>query len=371
MKKTITLSLIAFSVFNVNAQLPVSTSPGKKQAILEEFSGVHCHFCPQTEVTSEQILTDNPGKVFVVHLHQSSNSSQPTGNDPDFRTAAGDTVYSIFGTTNTYLTAGLNRHDFFQGQTVLGRIFWTQSVATILSQDAYVNIAGQATLDPLTRELTVNIEAYYTANSPVATNKLTVMVLQDSINAYQDGASLNPAMVNPDGTYRHMHILRDVITNSAKGDSITTCTSGTLFTRTITYTVPASYKNTTAELANLRIVALVAETDKEIINVCNVPISISGPNAIQSQTENISQVNVYPNPANTTATLRFNLPLAESVSMIMRNELGQQVRVKNLGRFNKGEQSVVLDVAGLNNGVYFLHIVAGPNTLTKKVVLNN
>ena len=159
----------------------------------------------------------------------------------------------------------------------MGRGSWTNAVNAILGQSAYVNVAGQAVLDVANNQLTVNIEAYYTANSPVATNKLTVMLLQNNINGPQTGAStFNPTMINPDGTYRHMHALRDVITTGATGEDITTTTQGTLVQRTYTYTVPASYANVPVDLSNLEILAFVAEGTTTTINVAKVPISYTG-----------------------------------------------------------------------------------------------
>jgi hypothetical protein len=88
----------------------------------------------------------------------------------------------------------------------MSRSVWAAAVNAILAQPAYVNVAGQATLDVSNNQLTMNIEAYYTANSPAPTNKLTVMLLQNNINGPQTGAAqFNPTMINPDGTYRHMH----------------------------------------------------------------------------------------------------------------------------------------------------------------------
>ena len=53
----------------------------------------------------------------------------------------------------------------------------------------------------------------------------------------QSGMNGNPAQV-VNGTYCHMHILRDVITPSAWGDEISPTTAGTLITRTYEYPIP-------------------------------------------------------------------------------------------------------------------------------------
>ncbi len=63
-------------------------------------------------------------------------------------------------------------------------------------------------------------------------------MLQDSIMGSQSGMTGNPAQV-VNGTYCHMHILRDMIT-PAWGESIAPTTQGTLITKTYEYQIPES-----------------------------------------------------------------------------------------------------------------------------------
>ena len=68
---------------------------------------------------------------------------------------------------------------------------WFTAAAEILAQPSCVNVAAEATLDISTRELNVVVEAYYTDNSIVSTNKIHVALLQNNIEAPQSGASSN------------------------------------------------------------------------------------------------------------------------------------------------------------------------------------
>jgi len=307
MKKIFTFSLLALASFSASAQLPVSQLPMNKNAVLEEYTGIHCVYCPDGHKIAAQIVANNPGQAFAVNIHTGSFAT-PSAGEPDLRTPDGTAIAAIPGTGITgYPQGSVNRRLFGTATvTAMGRNLWTSSVANVISQGAYVNVAGEATLDASTNLLTINIEAYYTASSPAATNKLTVMLLQNNINGPQTGAAqFNPTMINPDGTYRHMHALRDVLTTGATGEDLSPTTVGSLVTRTITYTVPASYVNVPVDLSNLEIIVFVAEGVQQIINAAEVPITVTG----LTTTNNASANTVLTEPeiCATSLTPTFNL----------------------------------------------------------------
>jgi hypothetical protein len=278
MKKLFTLSLLAFGALTSNAQLPVSTQPQLKNTILEEFTGIHCQYCPDGHKIAAQIMANNPNRAFAVNIHTGGYAT-PGAGEPDLRTADGNLIAAMPGMGITGYPQGAVSRKLYGTGTVfaLGRNLWTAATNTLLAQSAYVNVAGQATIDASNNQLTVNVEAYYTAGSPVATNKLSVMLLQNNINGPQTGAATwNPGMINPDGTYRHMHALRDVLTTGGTGEDISPTTVGTLITRTINYTIPASYVNVPVDLSNLELLVFVSETVSNVINVARIPITFTG-----------------------------------------------------------------------------------------------
>lgn len=279
MKKLFTLSVFALAATQAFAQLPVSTSPQPKNAILEEFTGINCVFCPDGHKIAAQITAANPGRAFAVNIH-TGGFATPSAGQPDFRTTDGNAIAAIPGMGITgYPQGAVNRAFYPTTATAyaMGRGSWTAAVNAQLSQNSYVNIAGEATIDVATSQLTVNLEIYYTGNSPVATNKLTVMLLQNNINGPQTGASqYNPSMVNSDGSYRHMHALRDVLTSGSTGEDVTPTTQGSLIARTLTYSIPTTIGTVPVDLSNLEIVAFIAETQATIITGAEFPISYVG-----------------------------------------------------------------------------------------------
>jgi hypothetical protein len=79
-----------------------------------------------------------------------------------------------------------------------------------------------------------------------------------------------------------------------------------------------------------------------------------------------SSINVYPNPANETANLTYELTAASIVSIDVFNALGQKVNNISLGNQTPGAYKQQLETATLVNGIYFVRLnVNGVSTTTK------
>ena len=278
MKKILLSSFALALQATAFAQLPVSTAPSNKTVVLEEFTGIKCVYCPDGHKIANNIKSSNtPGKVILVNIHTGGYAA-PSGTEPDFRTAEGNAIAAIstMGITG-YPTGSMNRH-VYQGTAIaMSRGVWAQYATQTLGQSSYVNVALQGTLNVTTRVLTVNVEVYYTGASPVSTNNLTVMLLEnDVVGPQTGGTNFNPTQVNPDGTYNHQHMLRKVLNTSAMGETISPTTSGTLIQKQYTFTVPAQFVNNAPQLGNLEIAAFVAESNTEIISGAYGPITLTG-----------------------------------------------------------------------------------------------
>ena len=61
-----------FGLNNSVAQNIVGTDPENKNVILEEFTGIHCTYCPQGHQIAQGIQNSNPGVVLInIHTHKS------------------------------------------------------------------------------------------------------------------------------------------------------------------------------------------------------------------------------------------------------------------------------------------------------------
>ncbi len=270
MKKTLPLLAAVAISATAFAQLPVSTEAENKNVILEEFTGIYCGFCPDGHVKAKAVKDANPDDVFLINIHTGSYAN-PNGDDPDFRTSFGASIANQSNLTG-YPAGTVNRH-IFPGttKTAMSRDDWQSSANSILTQSSYVNVALEGTIDFATRELTVDVELYFTGTAPASVN-LNVALTQDHIEGPQSGAAnFNSSQILANGKYDHGHMLRHLLTGQW-GEVIDTTTMSTTITRQYTYTLPADISDIDLEMGNFEIIAFVAEGNNEIISGNDGPI---------------------------------------------------------------------------------------------------
>ncbi len=256
MRKLFTLAVAGlFSVYTLSAQVLVSTQPMPKNAILEEYTGIHCTYCPDGHAIAQSIMDNNLGRAFVIAIHQGSFAS-PSAGEPDYRTSFGDALAGQTGLTG-YPSGTVNRHVFSGSATALGRGSWSSACDQIMQQTSPVNIGIATEYDAGTRELTIDIELYYTSAPGSSSNFINLALIQDSIYGPQTGGGAG-------SNYRHMHMLRHLITGQW-GEEVNNTGAGTFITRTYNYTIPEAYNNVAAVVENMHVVAFVAEGHQEIL----------------------------------------------------------------------------------------------------------
>ncbi len=292
----ITSTVGTLLVTSVVAQLPVGTVPQNKKAVIEEFTGIHCGYCPDGHKIATNIYNSDPNNVILINIHQGSFATPSASGDLDFRTTDGNSIATMPGMGITgYPTADINR-TIVTGTaiTTTNRSQWPTYANNIKAQSAYCNVALQGTVDAQTRVLTVQAEVYYTANSPVGTNSLTIMLLENNIPGPQsDYGNYNPTNWLPDGSYKHNHVLRKVLTPT-QGASVSPTTAGSLFSTSVTYTVPTKFPATgtytsSCLLGRLELVAFVTQSNTLTINGARGPLYITNiPNQRDIEVANLS-----------------------------------------------------------------------------------
>lgn len=76
---------------------------------------------------------------------------------------------------------------------------------------------------------------------------------------------------------------------------------------------------------------------------------------------------IYPNPASETISVDFILQEDNTGSIGIYNTIGQSVLTEKLYKMNSGMNKYSLDVASLPQGLYFVAIKIGNNTITKRI----
>ncbi len=237
----------------VQAQSLVSTTPYHRIVVLEEFTGIHCGYCPDGHRLANALHNKMNQEPVIINIH-SGGYAEPALDEPDFRTAFGaalDMQAKVAG----YPAGTVNRHVFPSIDTVtsMGRGSWDLAAAELVKLSSPVNVGLHSTFNSQTRELKVDVEAYYTDNAPSPTNMLNVVLLENDVVAVQYDYT--------NGThqdYHHMHMLRWMLSGQW-GDSVLNTSKGTLVKRTYTYIVPSEFN-----IDNCDVAAFMAESNQEI-----------------------------------------------------------------------------------------------------------
>ena len=259
-KTPIILFIFLLTSTLVLAQTIVSTSPENKKIVLEEYTGIHCTYCPDGHEIAQSLKDANPDNIFIINIHTGGYAT-PSSGEPDFRTSFGDAIAAQSNLTG-YPSGSVNRQYFsslsMNGGTAMGRGGWNSATSQVLNQSAYVNLGVEASINVQNNELTVHVEGYYTADSPQSTNLLNVVLTQNNTLGPQTGGGMG-------SNYNHMHRLVHMITGQW-GFEISTTSSGSFVDETFTYTIPSNYNGVDVNLSELNVIAFISETQQNIIS---------------------------------------------------------------------------------------------------------
>ncbi|PLW94125.1 MAG: hypothetical protein C0592_03800 [Marinilabiliales bacterium] len=376
MRIFLSVFFIACTMFAFS-QTIVSTSVEDKNVLIEEFTGIHCGYCPDGHVKAQAILNANPGDAWAINIHQGGYAT-PSAGEPDFRTPWGDAIAGQSGLTG-YPAGTVNRHLFAswsQGSgTAMSRSYWDDAAAVVLGETSCVNVAVDADVDYATRQATVLVEVYYTSNSAQSTNYLNLAIIQDWIKGPQSGASTyNPSMIDPsDGMYWHMHMLRELITGQW-GIALTQTTAGTFWDSTFVFTVPADYYGIPVELANCEMIAFVTESQQEVYTAHGDYFPPPALDAGIASVSNVPEYTCIDSFIPTVNLKNYGLDTLESVDIVYYVEGETPATYNWTGSLLTGaDVDVILPavVTAVNGSANFIAKTVDPNSSSDMNVMND
>ena len=288
MKKVLSVAVALLFAGAVMAQTIVSTSPENRNVIIEEYTGVNCQYCPDGHRRANEIVAANPGHAWAINIHTGSFAAQ-------YFTQWGAALANQTGLTG-YPSGTVNRHIFpdlldYQETpphtvTAQSRGNWADAASQIRAMSSPVNVAAEGEI--VGRTLALHIEVYYTGDGGEGsnpTNLLNVAMVQNNVIGPQIGGSTYYPAMMVGSQYRHMHMLRDMLTGQW-GVSIP-ATAGTFFDTTIYYDIPQAITGTVSgssstveigdNLSDLEFIVFVAEGHQEILTGVKANVALEDP----------------------------------------------------------------------------------------------
>ncbi len=248
-----------------------------RNAVLEDFTGVRCGFCPDGHAIAANLLVNNPDRVVVIGVNV-GYYADPAAGWANFTSSYGQALNDQSGVKG--YPAGTMNRQLFPGKSqngadglAMSRNHWASTAAEVMAEPSPVNIGAKAVLNKAKMELTVTYEVYYTDDESANENRVNVALLQSGMVARQSGGT---------NDYVHKHVLRDLLTGPWGNEVPSEKTAkGMWHTETVTYDVPADYNGATippgggAVVAeDLDVAVFVARGKTDIITGINVPITI-------------------------------------------------------------------------------------------------
>jgi hypothetical protein len=108
--------------------------------------------------------------------------------------------------------------------------------------------------------------------------------------------------------------------------------------------------------------------DDNLISVDDILVTGTDFTGVQ-QNPNAVAFSTYPNPTSDEMNIRFNLPSSSNVTFNIYDITGKLIQSENKGNLSAGEQKLLLNVSGLNAGMYQVEMVTEMGTSNSKIVV--
>lgn len=265
----------------------VQTEPGLRNFLLEEYTAIHCSYCPSAHVIAKDLHAVFGDRIQTLAVHVSSLADPGTG-EIDFRTDFGEMWFAQLGRGGVP-SGSINRQSFEgftdEGTYDINRSLWPQVIRSIMYDTAQVNIYAQAEMDTMTRELSVKVELYYPEKVDDDFNTITVVLTENFIRGTQSGGGAS-------SNYLHQHVVSDLLTG-VWGDTLQDLSKGVVIEKTFTTTVPEMYNNRMPNLSNLEVVVFVSNSKGEVLNSESALVLFPGRYVVPSAELRVTGISEY------------------------------------------------------------------------------
>jgi len=314
-------------------------------ALLENFTSQYCGNCPEGHEAIADAYAGLENRVAWVSHHSGFQNDMMTSN-------ASLAMEALYNTSSTYAPAiSIDRDMRYSTSSDPGPVHFVSSSADMHDQlaratslqDNIVLGFTDISYTAATRQLQVTVDGYFMSDCTITEPHLTVYLIEDSIIAFQQGAS-------GADNYRHDHVVRGSLTdNWGDADAFSSTTANTHFGKTLSYTLPATVRPEKCSLVAFVTTHGSDVRHRQVLNTAKSGYITqdSGHQLGISQTPLDLAVSVYPNPASDRVNISSNSTILD---LTIVNCMGQVV--SRYGRVNADVAE--LDISHLASGVYIV-----------------
>ena len=245
-------------------------TPGAKNVLVEEFTGVECPNCPAGHAVVAGIQAQYAtGRIAAIAMHPNNALGQPFQFSQQNLIDANSTSLLTYLGDPGFEPAGAVDRQLFSGQTTIltDRSYWAGFVQSEFALKPQVNILLSDQYTTGSSQVTIIAEIHYTQaiSNP---NNITIALTEDSITTAQlDGSSI-------DTFYVHNNVLRTIITGTT-GDNVAYNSSVTLVPGRVVRLVYQTTLNSLWKPQHMHVVAFVHEhsTSQVVYQAAIIPLN--------------------------------------------------------------------------------------------------
>lgn len=367
----------------------------KKNILLEEFTTAPCGWCPGGTTRINKIMETESDHVIPLGLH--------AGFGTDAMTIPGhSTLSSSFGSGAP--SAAIDRVLFEDqdeinvGLPSLASSYNSWKVKVLERKDYLqpVSIIASNTFTANTRQLSVNVNATF-HGTVKGDFRINCYIVEDSVTGTGSGynqvnyyaasptdTNINPwyKKGNPIVGFAHRHVVRHFLggTWGTAGIIPSTTVPDVMYSQNYNFTIPSGWN-----IGRLHLVPFISEYNSnflsgknQVLNSArmdlNGQVSIDAPEAVYisgiDEISSLNGVSVFPNPANESVTVSYQLESETKLSYDLYNMMGQLVTSVSESQVPKGTINTTLNTENLGSGIYLVSIKeAGVSVHTAKFII--
>lgn len=127
----------------------------------------------------------------------------------------------------------------------------------------------------------------------------------------------------------------------------------------------ATFRNTGTSLVHF---GLTTNDEMKLYYIQYTLGDLINPAGIEANTE--SAFSIFPNPAENSFTIQFNLESESNVEILLSDISGRAVMLKNYGKLNSGTQNIAIDTE-LSDGIYWVNVKSKKGTSIQKICIQH
>lgn len=170
--------------------------------------------------------------------------------------------------------------------------------------------------------------------------------------------------VATNGETEFHHVMMDMIPNE-NGNTISSLTKSVPINVNKVQNLSSS---NVEQMSDLEVVVFVQDNgDKKILQSAWKDISLAqGITDVDQDNEGIASL--YPNPANNSATVKYQINGTKNASIVVRDMIGKEVISENIGSVN-GVNYYTVNTSELPNGIYMVNLITGDKSFSRKLMV--